>query len=297
MIAVLLALAGAACNAAASVAQRRENREEPDRPDSMLRTLLDLAARPVWWLGVAAMISGFSLEAVALTLGRLAVVEPVMIAELPLTVIGARFFLGRRLDGRAWAALLALAAAVAVFVAALAPDGGHPGSVPPSTWLLAGIPAAGVAAVCIVLAWRHRRWRAALLGAATGTVFALMSALVSAVGAIHAQGGFGALATSWQTYAAIVVGPSSFFLLQHALRAGSLVASQPGFTLVNPLVSVLWGVLVFGETVRPGPWQALAGLAATAVLIATLALVRATEGDRSTPGTQATQRATVPSRG
>ena len=38
-----------------------------------------------------------------------------------------------------------------------------------------------------------------------------------------------------------LVGPTSFFLLQYALQAGSLAASQPGFTLINPLTAVLWG--------------------------------------------------------
>ncbi|MFC5994139.1 hypothetical protein ACFQE5_07940 [Pseudonocardia hispaniensis] len=37
-----------------------------------------------------------------------------------------------------------------------------------------------------------------------------------------------------------------------ALSAGNLVASQPGFTLTNPLVSVAWGLAVFGEHGRGG---------------------------------------------
>lgn len=104
-----------------------------------------------------------------------------------------------------------------------------------------------------------------------------MSALVSGVGALSSRGGLGLVATSWQTYTALVAGPSSFFLLQKALQAGPLVASQPGFTLVNPLVSVFWGVLVFGETTRTGAWLAVAGAAAVGVVAATVALVRATE--------------------
>lgn len=281
LIAVLLALAGAAMNAAASVCQRHESREESDRSGSTLRMLLDLAGRPIWWFGVAAMISGFGLEASALTVGRLAVVEPVMIAELPLTVVGAWYFLGRHLNRTGWLALLGLTASVALFVAALAPEGGDPASVPLDIWLLAGIPTVGVAVVCLLVGLRWRHPRAALLGVATGTAFALMSALISAVGAIYGHAGFGGLLTSWQTYAAIVVGPTSFFLLQNALQAGSLVASQPGFTLVNPLVSVLWGVFVFGESVRPGAWLVVAGVAAVLVVVATLLLIRGAEQDSS----------------
>ncbi|PVZ06872.1 hypothetical protein C8D89_11265 [Actinomycetospora cinnamomea] len=104
-----------------------------------------------------------------------------------------------------------------------------------------------------------------------------MSALIAGVGALWRHGGLDMVLTSWQTYAAVVVGPTSFFLLQKALQAGSLVASQPGFTLVNPLASVLWGVLVFGEDVRDGAWLALAGVAAVVVAAAALLLLRHAE--------------------
>jgi drug/metabolite transporter (DMT)-like permease len=277
LVAILLSLAGAALNATASVAQRAENRQETDSSTSMLRKLLDLAAEPIWWLGIAAMISGFACEAVALTIGQIALVEPVMIAELPLTIIGARIFLGRHLTGRAWTAIVGLAVGVAALVAALAPEGGDPGTVRLSTWLIAGGVVVAAALACVVVAQRAHGARAALLGVATGAVFALMSALVSGVGAIYSHGGIGAVLTSWQTYAAVVAGPSSFFLLQKALQAGTLVASQPGFTLVNPLVSVFWGVLVFGETTRTGLWLVLGAVAAVGVVVATVALVRATE--------------------
>jgi hypothetical protein len=80
---------------------------------------------------------------------RIAVVEPVMIIELPLTIV-------------------ALAAAVAVFVAALVPEGGDPSGVGFGVWLLAGGLTAGVGVVCLLLGRRSRRSRAALLGIATG---------------------------------------------------------------------------------------------------------------------------------
>lgn len=277
MIAIVLSLVAAAMNATASVLQRQASRQESDQRGSTLRMLLDLVRRPSWVGGIGAMLAGFGLEATALTLGRLALVEPLMIAELPLTLVGATLVLGRRYSRRAWVAIAGLSAGLAVFVFALSPEGGDPGAVPLWLWLVAGIPTAAVALVCVLLGRRWRRPRAALYGIATGTTFGLMSALISAVGATYSHGGFGLLLTSWQTYAAIVVGPTSFFLLQNALQAGGLVASQPGFTLLNPLVSVLWGVLVFHETIRGGAWFVVAIVAAVVVVVATLLLVRLAE--------------------
>ena len=56
----------------------------------------------------------------------------------------------------------------------------------------------------------------------------------------------------WQTYAMVLAGLGSMYLVQHALHAGRLVASQPGITLSDPLIAILWGALVFNEHFRRG---------------------------------------------
>ena len=57
-------------------------------------------------------------------------------------------------------------------------------------------------------------------------------------------------------------------LAAHALAAGPLAASQPGFTILDPLAASLLGVFLFGEHIRTDA-GALAGEAlALAVVIA-----------------------------
>jgi hypothetical protein len=57
-------------------------------------------------------------------------------------------------------------------------------------------------------------------------------------------------------------------LASHALAAGPLAASQPGFTILDPLAASLLGVFLFGEHIRTDA-AALAGQAlALAVVIA-----------------------------
>ena len=55
------------------------------------------------------------------------------------------------------------------------------------------------------------------------------------------------LLTTWQTYVAVGFGMLGVLVVQWALHTGPLLAAQPGFTLMDPLVSILWGVLVFNE--------------------------------------------------
>jgi drug/metabolite transporter (DMT)-like permease len=264
VIGVVLMLAAALSNASASVLQRRATRDEPDSRAFSLRMLLDLARRPAWFLGITAMIVGFLLHGVSISLSRIALVQPLLVAELPLTLMLASMTFRLRIGRRDRLAIGMQSVGLAAFVTCLNPVGGNPSAVPWQTWAI-GIAAnvAGVA-VLVVLGYigRHEH-RAALLGVATGAGFGLNSSLIAGVGSVVSHGGN--LFTAWQTYAVAVVGPSSFFLLQNALQAGNLVASQPGFTLTNPLVSVAWGLAAFHEKANSGAF--LVGVVAGAALI------------------------------
>jgi drug/metabolite transporter (DMT)-like permease len=80
--------------------------------------------------------------------------------------------------------------------------------------------------------------------------------------------------SSWELYAMIVTGIGSMFLLQSALNAGPLVAVQPGITLTDPIVSILWGVLVFHERVRSGWFLTLTVVGGLVMIGAVLVLAR-----------------------
>jgi hypothetical protein len=62
------------------------------------------------------------------------------------------------------------------------------------------------------------------------------------------------------SYALAFFGVVSAWLLENAYRAGPLTASQPRITLINPVISTLWGVVVFGEQVNTGTILALTPL-------------------------------------
>ena len=108
--------------------------------------------------------------------------------------------------------------------------------------------------------------RAALLAIAAGATFGLTAALMKAM-TRTVTGGIGHLVTDWPIYAMIAAGAVGMFLTQAALNAGQLIAAQPGLTLSDPLISVLWGVLAFHEQVRQG-WFVPGEVACAAVIVA-----------------------------
>jgi hypothetical protein len=73
--------------------------------------------------------------------------------------------------------------------------------------------------------------------------------------------------SSWPPYVLIGAGSLTVLLANHALAAGPLAASQPGFTIMDPLAATLLGSLLFGEHLRAGVPH-LAGEALGLVLMA-----------------------------
>lgn len=273
MIALVLALGAAAANALSSVLQRRAARDEPDEQSFHLGLLLDLLRRPAWLGGIAALIAGFVLQASALDRAPLALVQPVLVTELPFTLLLARPLLNLPWERRAAAAAVLIGAGLAALLVGMSPSGGGP--EPGGTrWLLGAGATAGLVVVLVLVALRCRgSARAALLGTAAGTGFALTAAFMkSAVGQL--SGGLGAVFTGWPVYAMVAAGIASLFLLQNAFQAGSIVAAQPAVTVSDPVVSTVLGALVLGEQVRGGLWIVLEVVGVAAIVLGTVELSR-----------------------
>jgi drug/metabolite transporter (DMT)-like permease len=274
MSALFLAVTAALFAALGDVLQRRATRSEPDELAGSWRLLRNLARHPAWLLGSLSSLTGLGTHVLALSLGEITVVQPLLVLELPFAVLLATLLSASRLAGRDWSAITMMALGLAVFVFCLAPRGGDAGAVGAGTWSV-GLGVLLVVMGVLTLAGTHTtaERRAGLLGAAAGTGYGTTAVLVSAVG-VAADRGAAAVFAAWQLYAAVAVGVASFVLLQNALAAGKIMATTPGLTLANPLVAVLCGVLLFGEAPRGGAWLLGAGLGAALLVAGTVHLAR-----------------------
>ena len=275
--AILLAVAASVCTATASLCQRKGAKDD-QAAGFDVRLLVRLARRPAWLLGIVAMIGGFVFQITALRYGDLSQVQPILAAEL-LFVFGWLAIAGtRRVTGRDLLAAAAMSAGLGVFLRVAAPSGGRL-HAPGSSWLLAGLVTAGLVAAALAVAsglgrrpGASRSRRAAVLGAATGISWGFMAAVIKELSA-HLGGGAGAVFSTWSLYVLIAAGAVTMLLAAHAVAAGPLAASQPGFTILDPLAASLLGVFLFGEHIRTDA-AALAGEAlALAVVIAGAAVL------------------------
>jgi len=262
--AIVLAVAASLCTATASICQRLGAKSSAPAGFDV-RLVLRLASQPIWLLGVGSMILGFVFQLTALHFGALALVQPILALEL-LFVFGYLAVAGRRrvkVKRSDWLAAAAMSAGIGMFLWLASPSGGRL-HAPGPLWVLAGLVTLGVvlAAVAVAFGLGNRPGaspsrRAAVLGAATGISWGFVAAIIKELSS-HLGDGVGAVFASWSLYVLVTVGAATMLLASHALAAGPLAASQPGFTILDPLSASLLGVFLFGEHIRTGGME-LAG--------------------------------------
>jgi drug/metabolite transporter (DMT)-like permease len=247
---IALALVAALLFALGTVLQQRAGLEAPAGGSSS-GLLIRMAKRPVWLVGIAADAFGFIAQAAALGFGRLAVVQPLLVSSVVFALpLGARLTKQKvtRLD--LGAAVLVVAALVA-FLAIADPSGGR-ADAPLGDWLVA-IGACLVVCVPLVIAGRYGAAprRAAMLGIATGVLFALSAALTKAV-VDELDDGVFTIFTTWHLYGLAVIGYGSMTLNQMALDTGALAPAVATSMAFDPIVSVVLGITLLQEKLNVG---------------------------------------------
>ena len=211
-------------------------------PITLLRHLVGQSR---WLVGMAASLIGFGLHALALHLGSLAVVQPLVVTGLVFSFV-FRAALDGRLPSRhtmAWG--IVTASGVGVFlvgVSATAASGRMDGQGA-ETVLVVG--SALAAATCMAAARARPRHAGLLLGISAGVVFGLIAGVLKATLATSAQGA--AMLTTWPLYALALLGGAGLMLNQRTYHQTSLASSLPALNTINPVVAVAFGVIGFHE--------------------------------------------------
>jgi hypothetical protein len=284
MLCVFFALLTAGSNACAAVLQRKAAAQVPPERSMHVSLLADLVKRRVWLAGIGMVIVAAVAQAAALATGPIALVQPIFIIELPVTLVLAALANHNRAALRQlpWTAIALTTAALGAGLAVAQPSGAID-TAQDTSWVLVLIATAAFEAVLIIMATGTRgEARAALLGLAAACGYALTAALMKNAMADLDEGAV-PFFTNWHIYATAAAGVGALFLLQNALQAGSLVASQPMLTVGDALISISYGVTLYAEQLRVGWWLvpeivALAAIIVGCVQIAKSPLAAETSG-------------------
>jgi drug/metabolite transporter (DMT)-like permease len=287
---IVLAITAAVFFAFGTVLQQKAGLESPSEGGSS-SLLLRMARRPVWLAGIAADALGFVCQAVALAVGRLAVVQPLLVSTVVFALpLGARFT-GQRIKRIDVGAAALVVVALVGFLTIAEPSGGRD-DAPIGEWLIAG---GACAAICVPLALIGRFGsaprRAAMLGTATGVLFALSAALTKVVADQFDEELFEVF-LHWHLYALVAVGYASMTFNQLALNTGALAPAVATSLAFDPITSVVLGVTLLQESLHTTPLELVgtvialaAALAGMAVLARSQSQAQSIQEPASTPAT------------
>lgn len=250
------------------VLQQHEAAELPaGRPGPAL--LLRLARKPVWLAGIGAMAGGQLLGALALGMGSLVVVEPLLATNvlfaLPMAALASR----RHLSVGDWVGAVLLIGGLAAFLLGGAPrETVRTGLVPARTWLLtAG--AVALVVVVLVLAARGRspRVRAAVIATGAGVAFGFQD-LLTQRSVLRLDSGIAGLVTSWPPWALVATAVTGLTLAQTAFGLADLSASLPPITLAEPVCGIVLSAAVLGAGLPHRPAELATAIGGLLVMIA-----------------------------
>jgi len=268
----VLALTAALSNALTSVFQRMGVEDAPEESTMRLSLMAHAVRRGIWLLGFFFMVCSFLLQAFALHVGRLSVVQPILTMELLFLVFILGTYFGYKITLREWIGASAIAFGLSGFLVFADPGGGN--RVPSGIgWTVVGGSATFWIVVAVVATrWGPRWWKAAMFGTAAAVSFAFTAALIKVV-SDYAARDWVTMLSHWQTYGLIVFGLAGLFLTQNAYHAGPLAASQSTLVLVDPLISILIGIALYGDSLRTsGAWGPLEALSLLLMFVGAFAL-------------------------
>lgn len=277
-----MALVSAVAFAGSTSLQHQAAQGAPPETTGALALVRHLLGRPVWLVGQALAVVGLVLHGAALHVGSIALVQPIVISGVVLAV-PVRSALSRRWPWpREMAAVIVTAAGLTAFLVASSPQGG--------TDAPAQAPALVITLICVLLSAgaillnrmvSDPTRSAFLLGVASGVLFGVVAGLMKSV-LNEATNGFGALLSSWTTWALIVLGCTAVVTNQLAYRSARLSASMPVLNVVDGLVAVVFGVLSYREVLRHSATYVVIELLAFAAITVGLVIVAGLDEREST---------------
>ena len=290
-IAALLAVAAALMIGIGDVLEQRSAQQVTDKPVGTVALLRRLLRDRRWWTGSLVAAAGFGLQAAALGLGSVVLVQALSVTSLLFALL-----ISAKVNHRGitrwqgiWAILLV--AAVAVVVTVGNPQAGTPrGSL--QTWsVVAAVMGPGLI-LCVIGARKFPGSVAALLlGVMSGSLWGLFTVLTK--GVVDQLGhGIPALLRTPEVYVWAVLGLAATAWEQSAFRAGPLTASLPAVTVTEPIVGSVLGVTVLGETLSTNTVGLVAlGVSVAVMIAATVALAHSqAAGVPASGATQANSR-------
>jgi drug/metabolite transporter (DMT)-like permease len=276
-VAALLAVLAAALFALAATLWQRAA-VDAGVDGSSPKAFASLVTNRVWLLGLAVQGLAVILQAAALDRGRVAIIQPLLVTSVIWAMPLGYFLTHQTITRRQVGGAVVVVAGLVIFASFGKPAGGLD-NAPLTDWLSAFVVLGSLCICLLMFAGRGGPTaKAAVYGSIAGILYSVSATLMKPViEQLHAAGVSGVL-EGWEFWVMAGAGLVGFYVQQVSLATGELVPSVATVSVLNPVVSVMLGVLILQERLQQPPaWHvvvAIAGLALAlfgAVVVATAA--------------------------
>jgi hypothetical protein len=254
VLSMLVAFCAACCFATGNALQHRAAGRVPAAL-SPPRMILALVRSPQWLIGSVGAFSAFVLHAVALNLGVVAVVQPFMLGAV-LLAVPVRAMLDRHFPTRRELRWVLFTVVGLVFFVSVANTQRQTGAPHEGRGAFYSALTLGLAMTLAVSAKRfdHKVIRAFVLAAATGLIFGTTAGMMKFIRYDTADGaGIMGFLTSWHFGVLLVGSVVGTTLNQRAYQTAALSASMPAMNVIDVVVAVGFGWVVFAEAPSLSP--------------------------------------------
>ncbi len=210
--------------------------------------LVRVGRDPVWLIGLLASVAGFGMEAIALSIAPVVLVQPLIVAELAFAIPLAAVVAKHRLGQAEWTGIALVSIGLMTVLVVVHPSNTLITATPGRWLVLFASVAAIVAALLAFSRGAGKIVKTSLLAAAAGVTFGLLSIITKATTHQVQVHGIGFLAT-WQPWVLAVLGIVGMTLTVNTYQAGPLAVSLPLLDVGEPVAASLIATLVFGESV------------------------------------------------
>lgn len=275
---VALAFASAmAANFGFFFKHRGVQHREPVELGRPLRATRILIASRWFMLGIAVATAGWALHVAALWVAPMSVVQAALAAGVVFIAVIADRLFGFSVGARQWTGLLLAAGGLLLLGATLPPVHGVHAAFEAATMTAFEALCAGFAVV-LILAPRlagSAAQHGVMLGAASGTLFAVSDTAIKALTGIADAHGAAGVLTSPLLAVSIVASFAALFASARALQIGEAVPVIAVTGTAANVVGIAGGVIVFADPVAGGPLGVATQLLAFALVVAAAAILPA----------------------
>ncbi|MCW2548825.1 MAG: integral rane protein [Mycobacterium sp.] len=266
----VVGIAAAVSLAIGYVLQQRVAATAPLSELLSFRLLLDLMHKRLWWAGIGAMVIGELLAGLALQLATVALVEPLLSANLLFALAISAALSDERLRWQEVSGAVLLSASLGVFIAIGNPRSSH---VSPPNSLAITIAVSSVAlAVAFLVAVGKRRGlvgESVLLATGAGLLYGLQDTGTRAALLVADRQGIRQIFVSPWLYIVVGAAVIGILLSQSAFEAARLDYSLPPIAAAEPLAGIALSVGLLGDVVS----VSIVGLIAEAACLVAMVVV------------------------